>query len=254
MREGRLRQILAILEQENLITVTELAERLEVAEMTIRRDLSELSRRGDVERTHGGAILSDRRGNRLEPPMLQRMDDQAEAKYRIGQAVASLVQPGETIFLGSGTTTLAVAQALAGRDRLTVITNALTVINALASSPGITVVVVGGFLRRDELSFIGYIGEATIESLRPDKVIIGIRGIHPRHGLTSDHLQELKTDQAILTISGDVILAADASKFGRIAASRTAPVTALHRIVTDVDAPTEMVEAIRAQGVEVWQV
>jgi DeoR/GlpR family transcriptional regulator of sugar metabolism len=235
------------------VTVGNLAGRFDVTAMTIRRDLGELSRRGVVERKHGGAVLVDRR-NRLEPPILLRMDDQADAKRRIGEAVASIIQPGETVFIGSGTTTLAVAQALAGRERLTVITNALTVVNALASSPDITVVVVGGFLRREELSFIGHIAEATIEGLRPDKVIIGIRGIHPEYGLTSDHLQELKTDQAILAISPEVILVADGTKFGAIATSRTAPVTAARRIVTVREAPAEIVAALRSLGLDIWQV
>jgi DeoR/GlpR family transcriptional regulator of sugar metabolism len=253
MREGRLLQIVEILEQEQQVTVCDLADRLRVAQMTIRRDLRELGSRGIVERTHGGAIAPGRL-KRGEPPMLQRMNDQAEAKQRIGQAVASIIQKGETVFIGSGTTAGAVAKALVGRDRLTVVTNALTVINTLATSPEVTVVVVGGFLRRDEFSFIGHIAESSMESLRVDKVIIGMRGIDPEHGLTSDHLQELKTDQAILGISDSVIIVADATKFGRLATSRTAPVTAATRIVTVREAPAEIVEAIRAQGVEIWQV
>jgi DeoR/GlpR family transcriptional regulator of sugar metabolism len=253
MREGRLLQILDILKQEQQVTVGDLAGRFHVAQMTIRRDLRELGFRGVIERTHGGAILLSR-GNHGEPPMVQRLDEQADAKRRIGQAVASTIQPGETVFIGSGTTASAVAQALVGRDRLTVLTNALTVINALASSPEINVVVVGGFLRRDELSFIGHIAETSMESLRVDKVIIGMRGIDPEHGLTSDHLQELKTDQAILGSSDTVIIVADGTKFGRVATSRTAPVTAASRIVTVREAPAEILEAIRAQGVDVWQV
>jgi DeoR family transcriptional regulator of aga operon/DeoR family fructose operon transcriptional repressor len=81
-----------------------------------------------------------------------------------------------------------------------------------------------------------------------------MRGIDPEHGLTSDHLQELKTDQAILGSSDTVIIVADGTKFGRVATSRTAPVKAASRIVTVREAPAEILEAIRAQGVDVWQV
>lgn len=243
-----------VLEHERQVTVGELAGRFQVAEMTIRRDLRELDRRGVVERTHGGALLARVHRPAGEPPILERMNDQPEAKRRIGQAAADLVRPGETIFIGSGTTALEVAAALADRDRLTVITNALTVVNALAASPEIQVVVIGGFLRRDELSFIGHMAEASLENLRADRVIIGIRGIDPEHGLTSDHLQELKTDQAILGISDDVTLVADATKFGRIATSRTAPVDALRRIVTVRESPAPIVGDLRARGIDVVQV
>jgi DeoR/GlpR family transcriptional regulator of sugar metabolism len=251
MRESRLRQIVDILKEEHQVTVAGLAGRFGVAEMTIRRDLRELSARGALERTHGGAIVPERRRALGEPPMLNRMSDQADAKRRIGEAVADMILPGATVFIGSGTTALAVAQVLVGRDRLTVVSNALTVINALASAPEITVVGVGGFLRRSELSLIGHFAEAALRDMRVDKVIMGIRGIHPEHGLTSDHMQELMTDRAILGISEDVIVVADHTKFGHIAASRNAPVTAAGLIVTDAQAPAEMVAALRAMGVRV---
>jgi DeoR/GlpR family transcriptional regulator of sugar metabolism len=251
VRQVRQRRILEILGAERQAKVGDLADRLGVAEMTIRRDLDHLHGRGMVERTHGGAVIAEGRSALLEPPMLQRIDDQAETKARIAGAVAASVNEGETLFLGSGTTTLAVARALAGRRKLTVITNALTVINALASSPEITVIVIGGFLRRDELSFIGHLAEDAIRGLRVGKVILGIRGIDPQYGLTSDHLQELKTDQAILSISDTIIIVADATKFGRVATSQTAPVTAASWIVTGSDAPAETVDALRALGVRV---
>jgi DeoR/GlpR family transcriptional regulator of sugar metabolism len=254
MRESRLRSIVDILQRERQATVVGLAGRLNVAEMTIRRDLRELGRRGLVERTHGGAVLPLRPRNLGEPPMLQRMGEQAEAKDRIGRAVADMIQPNETVFIGSGTTALAVARALAGRDRLTVVTNALTVMNSLVASPGITVVAVGGFLRRPELSLIGHFAEAAMRDMRVDRVIIGMRGIHPEHGLTSDHMQELMTDRAILAIGEQTILVADHTKFGRIAASRTAPVTAAHLIVTDSQAPADIVATLQAMGVRVIQV
>jgi DeoR/GlpR family transcriptional regulator of sugar metabolism len=254
MREGRLRQIVEILEEDQQVTVSSLAGRFGVAEMTIRRDLRTLSSRGLVERTHGGAIVPERRRSLGEPPVLQRVDDQAAAKERIGEAVARMILPGETVFIGSGTTALAVAQSLTGRERLTVVTNALTVINALVASPGITVVVVGGFLRRSELSLIGHFAEAAMSDMRVDKIIMGIRGIHPEHGLTSDHMQELVTDRSILGISDRVIVVADHTKFGHVAASRTADVTAAHLIVTDTQAPAEVVAALSAMGVGVIQV
>jgi DeoR/GlpR family transcriptional regulator of sugar metabolism len=254
MRAGRLRQILEILEEEQQVTVAGLAGRLGVAEMTIRRDLRDLSSRGLLERTHGGAIMSERHRNLAEPPVLQRVDDQPGSKERIGQAVAKMILPGETVFIGSGTTALAVAQALTGREQLTVVTNALTVINALVSSPGITVVVVGGFLRRSELSLIGHLAETAMQDMRVDKVIMGMRGIHPEHGLTSDHMQELMTDRSILGISDQVIVVADHTKFGHVAASRTAAVTEARLIVTDTQASADVVAALSAMGVRVIQV
>lgn len=252
LKEERQRYIRHIIENQGQVSVATLARQLGVAEMTIRRDLKELGARGIVQRVRGGALLPERRRTLLEPPVLERMNDEAAAKQRIGRAAAALIAEGETIFLGSGTTTLAVAQALRERHNITVVTNALTIINALTDSD-LTVVVAGGFFRRSELSFIGHITEASIRDLRVDKVIIGMRGIDPEYGLTSDHLQELQTDQAIMRIGDTVIIVADHTKFGRVATSRVAPITVATLIITDSEAPPAVVATIREMGIEVIQ-
>lgn len=253
LKEERQRYIRRIIEDQGQVSVATLARQFGVAEMTIRRDLRELGAQGIIQRVRGGALLPERQHALIEPPVLERINEEAAAKKRIGQAAAALIAEGETIFLGSGTTTLAVAQALRERRNITVVTNALTVINALTDSD-LTVVVAGGFFRRSELSFIGHITEASIRDLRVDKVIIGMRGIDPEYGLTSDHLQELQTDQAIMRIGNMVIIVADHTKFGRVATSRVAPVTVAKMIITDSEAPPAIVAALREMGIEVIQV
>ncbi len=250
LKEERHREIVRIIEADGRATVADLARHLGVAQMTVRRDLDELDAQWLVRRVHGGALRSERR-NVSEPPVLERVREQAAAKRRIASAVAGMIREGETIFLGSGSTTLAVAEALAGRSNLTIVTNALTVAEALAANPSITVVVVGGFLRHSELSLIGHLAEAALRDIQVSKVVMGIAGIDVEFGLSSEHLQELLTDRAILQISDTVIIVADHTKFGRKAASRTAPVGAATMIVTDSEAPTDIVAELRRAGVQV---
>jgi DeoR/GlpR family transcriptional regulator of sugar metabolism len=254
LRSERHRQIMQMVDADHQVAVGDLARHFGVTEMTIRRDLIELDVRGLVKRIHGGAISSRPERGSAEPPMLDRIDEQPIEKRRIAQAVASMVEDGQMIFLGSGTTALAVAQSLADRTSLTVITNSLTVANALVDSRSITLVVIGGFLRREELSLIGHFAETTMKDVRVHKVIMGIRGIDEDYGLSSDHLQELMTDRAILGLSDEVIIVADHTKFGHRAAGRTAPVTAATMVVTDLEAPADTVAAIRELGVKVIQV
>jgi DeoR/GlpR family transcriptional regulator of sugar metabolism len=255
LKQDRQRQIRQFVQAEGTATIADLAQRFFVTEMTIRRDLEELDRQGHVQRIHGGAMASGRRGVSLgEPPVLERVPQQKAAKGRIAQAVAGLIGAGETIFLGSGTTTLAVAEALADRGNLTVVTNALTVATALTASPAITVIVIGGYLRHSESSLVGHFAEATLQDLRLDRVIVGMRGVDPHHGLTSDNPEEQATDRVILKSSDTVIVVADHTKFGQVAAIRTAPVTAATTIVTDDAAPAEVVAGIEALGVRVIRV
>jgi DeoR/GlpR family transcriptional regulator of sugar metabolism len=254
LKKERQRQILNRIESQAEATVSELAEILEVSQMTIRRDLRELAAQGRVERVHGGAVRSSTFGQMRPATIQEGANEAVEAKRRIGDAAAAMVEQGETIFLGAGTTTLAVAEALKGLRDITVMTNALTVANTLAKTPGLTVMVTGGILRSINLSLVGYPAERNLVDVRADKVISGIRGIDLEVGLTSDDLHEMKTNLAIMAISKTLIIVADHSKFGRIAASRTAPVTAASTIVTDVQAPEEIVAELKKQGVQVVQV
>ncbi|HOG45834.1 MAG TPA: DeoR/GlpR family DNA-binding transcription regulator [Anaerolineae bacterium] len=250
LREERRREIVRLIDAGGRATVADLAQRFGVAEMTIRRDLDDLDAQQLLRRIHGGALRCERPAH-AEPPVLERVRQQAGVKRRIALAVAAMVREGEAIFIGSGTTALAVAEALVGRTSLTVVTNALTVAEALACAPSITVAVVGGFLRHSELSLIGHLAEAALRDIKVSKVIMGIAGIDVQHGLSSEHLQELMTDRAILSISDTVIIVADHTKFGHIAASRTAPVTAATIVVTDSEAPADIVAELRSAGIQV---
>jgi DeoR/GlpR family transcriptional regulator of sugar metabolism len=174
-----------------------------------------------------------------------------EEKRRIGRAAAELVQDGETVFVGSGTTTLEVTRNLVDRDNLTVITNALNIANLFAGKSNITVIVVGGLLRHSELSMIGHITEQVLKELHADKVIMGMRAISVQDGLTNDYLPETMTDRAIINFSSEVILVADHTKFGKVSTALVAPVTVVHKIVTDTAAPPEIIEELRELGIEV---
>jgi DeoR family transcriptional regulator of aga operon len=231
------------------ISVTEICKRFSVSEATARRDLETLAGQGKLQRVHGGAIPFQHAPPEL--PMHQRQNEQAEEKRRIGQAAARLVQDGETIFLGSGTTVLEVARNLIGRHGLTVITNSLPVINLLAEIPEITLVGLGGIFRPSELSFIGHITEQALAEVRADKVFIGTRAISLEQGLTNDYLPETMTDRAILKIGREVIVVADYTKFDCVSTAFLAPISSIHTIVTDSLVPDGYVEAVSSNNTHV---
>jgi DeoR/GlpR family transcriptional regulator of sugar metabolism len=208
-----------------------------------------LDEQGVIQRAHGGAVVVERAAP--EPPIIQRIVENEEEKKKIGRAAAQLVRDGETVFLGSGTTTLEVARNLVDKSNLTVITNALNIANLFAGNPNITVIVVGGLLRHSELSMIGHITEQVLKELRADKVIMGMRAISIEEGLTNDYLPETMTDRAIIQFAPEVILVADHSKFDKVSTALVAPITSVNKMVTDVDTPTQIVADLRAMGIDV---
>jgi len=245
----RQRAILRRLETQLRISVPDVCAEFGVSETTARRDLESLAGQGLLQRIHGGAILARRA--MPESPMLLRSQEQSAEKQRIGLAAAALVQDGDTVFLGSGTTVLEVARNLRGHRNLTVLTNSLPVLNTLVSLDGLTLVGLGGVVRDSELSLIGHITEQALAEVRADRVIMGIRALSLEQGLTNDFLPETLTDRAIQRIGGQVIVVADHTKCGAVAAAYVAPLTAMQVLVTDDQAPPEFVDAVRQQGIEV---
>src|SRR5947209_6877490 len=210
----RQQQIEHLIKERRHVRVIELSKHFGVSEPTIRRDLQKLEQMGRVRRAHGGAIAAQQATPEL--PIVQRIVECAEEKRRIGQAAAQLVQDGETIFLGSGTTTLEVARHLEGKKNLTVITNALNIANQLADNANITLIITGGVLRHSEFSMIGHIVEQSLKDLRADKAIMSMRAISIEEGLTNDNLLETITDRVIIRFARELILVADHTKFGRV--------------------------------------
>jgi DeoR family transcriptional regulator, aga operon transcriptional repressor len=248
----RQQRLLRYIEQQQRITVNQIVAQFDVSLATARRDLEILADQGKVQRVHGGAIAM--RQASPEPPILQRAAEQTSEKVRIGQAAADLIHAGETVFLSSGTTVLEVARQLRDKRGLTVITNSLLVVNELADVSDITVICLGGMLRHSEMSLIGHITELALSELRAEKVIIGIRAIDPENGLTSGYLPETMTDRAILKIGREVIVVADHTKCGTSATAFVAPITAVHRLITDTGTSQDFVTALQAQGVNVMVV
>ena len=233
----RQNQILQLIARLSRITINEVCETFSVSQATARRDLEALSSLGKIQRVHGGAIPV--RQAIPEPPIMVRSGEQEGEKQRIGRLAASLIQDGEAVFLGSSTTVLEVAKNLRDRHDLTVLSNSLPVINILAGLPGITLVSLGGVLRKSELSFIGHITEGSLAEVHADKVFFGVRAMSLEHGLTNDYLPETLTDRAILGMGGQVIIVADYTKFGRVSTAFLAPLSAIHTLVTDSQAPPE---------------
>jgi DeoR/GlpR family transcriptional regulator of sugar metabolism len=245
----RQKQILSLLSKQGRLSVEEIVRQFDISHATARRDLELLASLGKVQRVHGGVVAVEQAPPEL--PILERQDEQAEEKARIGRAAAGLVGEGETVFLGSGTTVLEVDRNLRHRRNLTVITNSLAVLNVLAGAEGITIVSLGGMLRSSELSFIGHITEHALADIRVNKVIMGTRGLSLEHGLTNDYLQETLTDRAILKIGAQVLIVADHTKVNRVSTVLLAPLDSMNIFVTDSKADKKFMQALKKQGIQV---
>jgi DeoR/GlpR family transcriptional regulator of sugar metabolism len=246
----RRQQLVELVEQRNSLTVAELSAHFGVSPATIRRDLGQLSQRGMIERAHGGAAKRVRVATEMpEPPLLNRASIEAEEKRRIGKAAAAHVHDRETIIISSGTTTAAMVPHLADRTGLTVITNALNIVLALAPFPSISVIVLGGVLRHSELTVLGSLGEDAMENLRADKLFMGSPAIHADYGLSAENFAEARSDQTLMNAAREVVVLADHTKFGRVAMVRVTPLNRIRRIITGAEISPEDVRLLGEHNV-----
>ena len=250
-KEERQKQIIKDLQEHGSVNVLDLKGRYQVSAMTIRRDLNTLEKQGLIERIHGGALLSQEIRKVNEPPIIERLNVMAEEKKKIAVWIDEFIQPQETIFLGSGTTTLYIARELIIRDDITVVTNSVPVLHELSTNSNMNIITVGGALRRSELSLIGAFAEAVLSNIRVNKVIMGMRGIHPLYGFTCEHHEELMTDRKVMNISDSVIIVADHTKIGQVATNKIASIDQASMIITTKKAQPHLVKKIQEKGVEV---
>lgn len=246
MAEERRTQILQIVRSEGRAKVNELANRFSTSAVTIRNDLNELHQRGVVLRSHGGAVLPET--ILRESPVHERLKSHSEEKRRIGAIAASLIHDGETIILDSGTTTLEIARQIKNKQGLQVITNGVNVAAELLDARGVQIFIVGGTVRGDSASIIGRSAEELFEQFSADKLFLSGAGCDPDFGVSGANLDETMVNRAMLRISREIILVADASKFSKRSMARIAPFSEIDTVISDTGLRVEMQDKLRSLG------
>ncbi len=252
MRQAdRLTAVLERLSQNGSLGVVELAAELDVSPATVRRDLRLLEEQHLLSRTHGGAVAN---GVVYELPLHYRSARHGEEKRRIAREAASRVAEGTAIGLTGGTTTTEVARAIVALPRLTVVTNSLSIASELAVRPNLKLVVTGGVARVESYELVGPLAEASLAGLNIDQVFVGVDGISARAGLTTHHEIEAHTNRALIDRAQVVTVVADGSKLGVTAFAQICELGRVTELITDADAPRDVVDELIAQGIAVTAV
>src|SRR5512141_723178 len=177
-RRDRIQEYLAI---NRIARTADLCDILETSEATVRRDLEWLEQEGILERTHGGAIVSQR--VIFEPGYQQRAQTNPDEKRNIGALAASLIQKNDIVFINSGTTTTQVIRHTHGDSSISIFTNNRS--GALeVGEPAFQHYLLGGEFQPRSNSLAGRFAIENLEQIYATKCIIGVDGISLRHGCT----------------------------------------------------------------------
>ena len=242
----RQQNILELLDNRGRVTIAELSARFSVSDMTIRRDLAQLEDDGLLRRTHGGAVRTQS-GN-FEPPFAMRARLNADTKRAIAVSVAAALSDGETVILDGGTTGVAIAEELVGRN-LTVCALNTRVAEVLMASSATRVMLPGGLIRHGEQSLVGPATERTLADYRFDTYVMTVSAVDVIAGFTEWNEDDAAVKRAALKSATRCVAACDSTKFGQTAFARIAGVDAADQIHTDANLPDDLREQLAVVGV-----
>lgn len=225
--------ILAHLERDGIVRVSDLVASLGVSDMTIRRDLGALHEHGLLEKVHGGAVPSAEPST-AEPGFEAKSARQTSQKEAIAARAAQMIQPGSAIAVSAGTTTHALARHLTHIANLTVVTNSVWVADVLhrAGNAEVSVLLTGG-LRTPSDALVGPIAIAALRSLHLDAVFMGVHGMDARAGFSTPNLLEAETNRAMIASGRRLIVVADSTKWGVVGLSSMAALGDAAVVITD---------------------
>ena len=244
-RRERIQDYLAV---RQIARIADLCALLDTSEATIRRDLEWMEGEGMLERTHGGAILSQR--ITAEPEYLLRVNKNPDEKKMIGALAASLIEDGDIVFINSGTTTTQVIHHIRADAGVSDFTNNL---NA-ALEIGEAVFqhhLLGGDYQPVSKSSAGRFAMENIRQVFANKTIIGVDGISLKHGCTVPSNAEAEVVRAMIErTKGQVIIVADHSKWGVVSNFQVASIDEVDRLVTDEKFYSSALEVLAVHYVE----
>lgn len=231
----RRNKIVDLVNAQGSVLVIDLSNTFGISEVTIRADLRLLEEKGLVTRFHGGAAKPGTHmmeSDNQEVTLEDRYKLASDPKKRIAQAATGMIEEGMTIILDSGSTTMLIAEALAKKSNITVITNSLPAAFTLSDNKDITLVVCGGTVRHKTHSMHGTIAERSLQGISADLMFVGADGIDTTNGITTFN-EGYSISGVMAAAAHKVVAVLDASKFNRRGFNQVLPMDKIDCVITD---------------------
>lgn len=239
----RQKLILEMIKVSGEVSSKELAEKFGVSTMTINRDLNELAKEGKINLIYGGAIYKD--GSNFENPMSVKELENINEKKNIGKYCNRIIKPSSSVFIETGTTTLAVAKEIFNIRNCAFYTNSLLVMNTLSKYDEVNLQSVPGQYRDLSKGFLGIQTCEYVQNFNFDYCVIGTEGISVTSGVTLLDKDDTYTKRAVMKQSKCKILVADSGKFKKNYLYKIGEVCDFDYIITDNKIDKKIYEDIR---------
>ncbi len=241
----RQQEILTHVNSRGIVKLRDLVSSIEGSESTIRRDIRELEQLGLLRVARGGVASIDH-GQKLNKPLL------SGKKAAVGIRAAQLIEDNETVVMDCGTTIMEMVKAIDPVRRFTCVTTSLEVAAALCEKPQVEVIMIGGAVNAMDKTVTGAMAEEHLRRFHIHRYFLGAAGISEEHGVTGFNLNLIEIRKSIISLAEEVTVLADSSKFGKTGVATVAPLTAVHRLVTDSAVDEKTCSMLEGHGIEVF--
>jgi DeoR/GlpR family transcriptional regulator of sugar metabolism len=220
--------------------------------MTVRRDIDTLAKREALIKTLGGAQYSKVPQFLYETSLSSRIGTNRAQKELIAASAIDFVRPQQTIFLDGSSTCITFAQYLAKTQLgLSVITNSAIIAMEVGVSPSAKVICLGGEYDPQSASFVGALAEEACGKFFIDTAFMSTKAFAPTEGTYESSIGTLRIKQLMARQSSKLVLLVDSSKFGQRALCKVLDIGSIHVVVTDMNCPKTVIQALRDAGRQV---
>ena len=248
--EQRQALIYQSLQENGRVICSELASRLGVSEHTIRRDLHELSKDGVCKKVYGGAVIALPESEDITV----RKSINVAKKSNIAQRCARMVKSGSCIFIDTGSTNLAMAEALPAELALTVVTNSPEIAAVLLKKPLFDVIMLGGAVQRSSGGCVGATAISQVQGILFDQGFIGGCAMSPESGLTGFDYADCEFKKAVIKQCNETIVALTAEKIPAVARYVVTESSNIDVIVVEENISKEYATAFQAHDIRIYTV
>lgn len=229
------------------VVATELATEFDVSEDAIRRDLRALAAEGRCRRVYGGALpLSP-----ADRPMAARMDEAREQKAALGRTAAATISQGELVFLDSGSTNLAIVDALPEDFDLTIVTNSIDIAAAALRRSDLKLIMIGGSVDVVVGGAIDATAISAVSDLNIGRCFLGACSVSPAGGIYAMNAADAAFKRVLVAASRHTTVLAMNDKFETSAPYRVAAIEDIACFVVEHDMPNAESEALKKKGAKV---
>jgi DeoR/GlpR family transcriptional regulator of sugar metabolism len=246
----RRKRIMDILNERQRVTIRDLSSEINVSEATLRTDLTKLEEDGLLQRTHGGAMLSDQIDS--DHSFSTREGKNKNEKTAIAKKAVELISNGQCIMLDASSTALELARTIAEMNiRLTVVTSGIKTALELNEHPDITVILLGGIVKRGSHSLEGSLGVNILNQIHIDIMFTSANGFSLESGLTDFSVYEVELKKAMVKASEKVVALLDHTKLNKSSIASFASINQINTIIIDENTSEVDMQKIKEQNIEV---